>query len=291
VGRIQADDEAGVRGVTIGEFQANFTGLASAIGATAPKVKGSTAQVEGVYLLDATNLQVVNGVNPDAQFFCQLKASAGVAASEVEFSIPGLPPGKYGFVTVRMESASPWQVSVLLRQDAGKWLLAGLYPKALTADGRDGLWFWRQARELAGKKESWAAWLYYQEAQTLLVPVSFLSSSHGDKLQAELQAAAPAAVANGLSADAPLVVKAADGTEFRVTSLGVDSTLGFDLLVHQKVDSLDDVVASRKRNIAAMAALLAAHPELKAAFHGIWMFADAPGKAPYATELAMGEIK
>ena len=39
-----------------------------------------------------------------------------------------------------------------------------------------------------------------------------------------------------------------------------------------------------------VAALLTAHPELRSAFHGVWVFAEAPGKAPYATELSMADI-
>jgi len=37
--------------------------------------------------------------------------------------------------------------------------------------------------------------------------------------------------------------------------------------------------------------LVNAHPELKSAFHGVWIFADAPGKNPYATLIAMTELK
>ncbi len=289
--KVQADDADGLKSATIAEFQRNFGGIAAAVAATSAKVKGATAQVEGLYLLDASSLQAPNGVNPDAQFFCSLRASTGRAAGEVEFSIPQLPPGKYAFATVQMESAAAWQLSFLLRQDSGKWLLAGFYPKPATADGHDGLWYWTAARKFVTEQRPWAGWLYYQEAQALLAPANFVSSTHLDKLQAELQTAVPPAVANGLSADSPLVLKAADGTEYRVTSLGVDPSLGLDVAAHLKVDSVDDTVAARKRNIAAMVALIAAHPELKQAFHGIWVFADAPGKAPYATELAMADVK
>jgi hypothetical protein len=63
-----------------------------------------------------------------------------------------------------------------------------------------------------------------------------------------------------------------------------------DVAAHLKVESLDDAAAARKRNLDAMAALVAAHPELRSAFHGVWVFAEAPGKAPYATEQAMADI-
>ncbi len=293
--QVAANDEAGLKAATIAEFQKNFSGLADVVAATAPKVRGTTPEVEQVYLLDASTMaKTASGGNPDAQFFCTLNQSA----NEAEFSIPQLPPGKYGFAMVDMNGSggsAGWRVSMLLRQEQGRWLLAGLYPKAVTAGGHDGLWYWRQARSLnqTGVKEPWNSWLYYQEAQALLMPANFVSSTHLDKLQTELSAAAPPAVASGVSADAPLVVKGADGAEYRLTAVTVDDSLGadkVDVAVHLKVDALGDAAAARKRNVDAMAALVAAHPELKKAFHGVWVFSEAPGQSPYATELAMADI-
>ncbi len=285
--KVEADDAPGVRALTIAEFKQNFTGIAAAVAATAPKLKGAVPQVDQLYLLDASTLKPgANGVNPDAQFFCTLNKSA----SEAEFSIPQLPPGRYAFTSVWMDQANPWLLSFLLRQDGGSWLLAGLYPKPLTANGHDGLWYWKQARSYEAQKQSWNAWLYLQEAHLLVQPAVFFSSTHLEKLDTELQAAAPPAVASGVSADAPLVVKAGNGDEFRFTGLTVDNSLGVDVAAHIKVDSIEDVAAARKRNVEAMAALLTAHPELRQAFHGMWVFADAPGKSPYATELSMADI-
>jgi hypothetical protein len=288
---IQSGDDSALKNVTIAEFQKNFSGIAAAVASTAPKLKGAVPEVDGLYLLDASTLQATNGVNPDAQFYCTLHSTTSGSPSEVEFSIPQLPPGKYSFATVRMEEAAPWQLSFLMRQEAGKWLLAGLYPKPMTADGHDGLWYWKQARTLEAQKQPWNAWLYLQEAQALMLPANFVSSTHLERLQTELQTVAPPAVANGLSADAPLVLKATDGAEFRFTGISVDSTLGLDVVVHLKVETLDDAAAARQRNIAAMKAFLAAHPELRTAFHGIWVLAEAPNKSPYATELTMADLK
>ena len=128
----------------------------------------------------------------------------------------------------------------------------------------------------------------------MLQPANFVASTHLDKLQTELAAAAPPAVASGVSTEAPLVVKGADGSEYRFTSLGVDDSLGrdkVDVAAHLKVDALGDGAVARKRNADAMAALVMAHPELRKAFHGVWIFTDAPGQSPYATESAMNEIK
>ena len=289
-GKIQANDQAGVKDSTIAEFQRDFGGMADAVAGTALRLKGATAEVEQVYVLDAASLaKTASGGNPDAQFFCTLNGSQ----NEAEFQIPQLPPGRYGFAMVDMNSAAAWRLSFLLRQEAGQWKLAGFYPKPLTAAGHDGLWYWNEARTLSAGKEPWDAWLYYQEAQALLLPANFVSSTHLDKLQSELAAAAPPAVASGLSADAPLVVKGEDGSEYRFTAIGVDDSLQrekVDVAAHLKVDALGDAAAARKRNVDAMTALVAAHPELRKAFHGVWMFAEVAGQSSYATELAMSEI-
>jgi len=63
-----------------------------------------------------------------------------------------------------------------------------------------------------------------------------------------------------------------------------------DITARLKVEQIGDPVAARKRNSDAMSALVAAYPELRKGFHGVWVFAEAPGQNPYATELAMNEI-
>jgi hypothetical protein len=289
--RIQLNDQAGLRSATIAEFQKDFSGIADVVSTTAPRITGATAVVEQIYILDASTLQrTPTGAAPDAQFYCTLNKSQ----AEADFSIPQLPPGRYAFAMVRMESAQPWRLSFLLRSEAGSWQLAGLYPKALTAAGHDGLWYWQQARTLQTQKEQWNAWLYLQQAQTLLVPANFVSSTHLEKLQTELTQAAPPALSSGIGPDTPFVLKAPDGTEYRFTAITVDDSLGkekVDVSAHFKIDALGDAAAARKRNIDAMSALVTSHPELRKAFHGILIFAEAPNTSPYTTELAMSEIR
>ncbi len=261
------------------------------MGSTAEKVRGGTVTVEQVYLLDATQLKRgADGSMPDAQFFCSLNKSL----AEADFSISGLAPGRYGFAIVSVtDTSSPWRLSFLLRQDQGQWTLAGFYPKPMTAAGHDGLWYWTQARTMTAQKEHWNAWLYYQQAQGLLTPVSFVQSTHLEKLRTEASAAAPPALSEGVSAESPLVVKGPDGVEYHFTALGVDDSLAkdkIDITAHLKVDQLGDPVAARKRNSDAMVALLAAYPEMRKPFHGVWMVAEVPGQNPFATEQAMSEI-
>jgi hypothetical protein len=93
--------------------------------------------------------------------------------------------------------------------------------------------------------------------------------------------------------EAPLVVKGPNGAEYHFTALGVDDSLEkdkIDITAHLKVDQIGDPVAARKRNSDAMLALLAAYPEMRKPFHGVWIIADVPGQNPFATEQAMSEI-
>lgn len=288
--KVQADDVNGLQAATVAEYAKDFSGIGDVVGTTAAKLKGGAIAVQQVYLLDGTQLKKnADGSAPDAQFFCSLNKSV----AEVDFLIPGLLPGRYGFVIVDVQSASPWQLSFLLRQEQGRWAMAGFYPKALTAAGHDGLWYWTQARAMAARNEHWNAWLYYQQAQSLLQPTGFVQSSHLEKLKGEQTAAAPPALSDGISPTTPLVVKGANGAEYRFVGLGVDDSLGapkIDVVAHLQVDAAADPAAAKKRNADAASALLATYPELRKAFHGVWIFAETKGQNPYATEGAMSEI-
>ena len=130
-------------------------------------------------------------------------------------------PGRYGFAIVEVKSAtSPWRLSFLMRQDQGKWAMAGFYPKPMWAAGHDGLWYWKQARTMALQKEHWNAWLYYQQAESLLRPTNFIQSTHLEKLRPERRPLLRLPLSEGVSAEAPLVVKGADGAEYHFTGHG-----------------------------------------------------------------------
>jgi hypothetical protein len=184
-------------------------------------------------------------------------------------------------------------LSFLLREDQGKWAMAGFYPRATTAAGHDGLWYWTQARQMAKSNERWNAWLYFQQAEMLLRPANFVSSTHLEKLRTEATAAAPPSVAEGVNANTPLVVKGTDGVEYKIVGLSVDDSLGkekIDVVVHAKADSLGDMAAQQKFEKAVMSALLGAYPELRKAFHGMWVFAETQGQNPGVLEQAMSDI-
>lgn len=313
-GKVQSNDVAGVRAQTIPEYAKDFAAMTTLVGNTSAKVRGTQLSVDQVYVLDATSLKPApDGTNQDAQFFCSLNKSM----AEANFLIPALPSGRYGFATVTTDSArTPWRMSFLLRQEGAasgpaQWTMAGFYPKPLTAAGHDGLWYWTHARELAQQKQHWNAYLYYQQAAALLQPVGFLTSTHLEKLRKEATAAAPPALSEGVSVDTPLVVKGSQGSEYRFTELTTDDSLGMDkvdLVVHLQAEPAPEPAAApaagksqaakttppaaspRERNSSAMAALLAAYPELRNSFHGVWVFADSPGKNPFVTEEAMANI-
>ncbi len=288
--RVQAGDAPGLRALSDADLAGQFGAISEVVGSTAPQLKGGGLSVEQVYLLDASTLKVSgNGAVDAAQFFCNLNHSS----QEAEFTIPGLPAGRYAFAMVDVASASPWRLSFLLRQENGRWLMAGMYPKPKTAAGHDGLWYWMRAREMVTRKQAWDAWLYLQEAETLLQPAAFVQSTHLEKLHAEETSAAPPAVSDGVTAEAPLVVKAKDGREYRFTGLSVDDSLGasgVDVAVRLKAEPLADQAAARRRNIDAMSALLGAYPEMRQAFHGVWVFAEVAGQPVYATEQAIADI-
>ena len=289
--KVEANDATGLRSVTIAEYAKDFGAIQNVVTNTSAKVKGATPVVEQVYLLDAGDLKkAADGSNGNAQFLCTLNKSI----AEADFSIPGLPQGKYGFAVVETRGiAAPWRMSFLLQQVQGQWQMAGFYPRPMTAAGRDGLWYWTEARTMAKNKERWNAWLYYQQAEALLNPANMIQSTHLEKLRNEQTAVAPPAISSGVTADAPLVVKGANGAEYHFTALSVDDSLAkekIDVTARLKVDQIGDPVAARKRNTDAASALVAAYPELRKSFHGVWVFAEAPGQNPYATEMAMNEI-
>ena len=282
---MQSGDTAGLQAETIPELTKDFSGIRGAVLDLGPHLKGDTLVVDQVYLLDATTL----AAGSDAQFFCTLNKSQ----AEVDLSIAGLAPGTYGFAVVYAQGASPWRVSVLLRRDAGRWLLAGFFPGPTQAAGHDGVWYWREARRLNAAKQPWTAWLYYTEAQALLRPAGFVQSTHLERLQDEQKAAAPPALSSGVSATTPLVIKGPDAKEYRITGLGVEAFAGrskTDAVVH--VDEVaTDPEELRARGDGTARALVAAYPEVKSSFDGVLVSLEAPGRPALVTEHRMADIK
>jgi len=289
---VQAGDSTRVQSLATPEFAANFTQTATLIAALAPALTTDKLRVTHLFQLDATSRKPGDG--SDADFSCPLAATA----SETDFSIAALPPGLYAFATVAAtDGPRPWQLSFLLQQQpaasgtAATWKMAGFYPRESTVAGHDGLWFWRSARD-AKAKDPLLAWLLYGEADDLLRPSNFITSTNLDKLRAERHAAAPPELGDGISAATPLVVKSADA-EYSFTAIAAqpsDDGKQLILALHYDAAYLADPVAGRTRNIAAAQALLSAHKPLRTAFDRVLVIADSAGHSPFVNDYPMAQI-
>jgi hypothetical protein len=286
---IKASDLAQVQGDTIAEFAS-----ASAFGPTAALVQSVSARLAGdtlvvtqIYELDARSRKA--GDTSDAEFSCALTGTT----AETDFSISGLPPGFYGFAMVEASGDRPWLLAFLLRQDGDGWKLAGFYPRARVAAGHDGLWYWNAARADAKAKEHWLAWVFYGEADQLLRPANFASSTNLDRLRSEQRAGAPPELIGGIGTDTPLIVKASDGTEYRLTGIAAEASEDgkqLNLVLHLRADYLADAAAAKARNVAAARALFDAHKELRQGFNGVWIFADSADSAGHEPLLTIQTI-
>ena len=282
---------AAVKSDTTAAVAAQFDAIAATLADLAPRTKGATLTVESVYALHAMDLKPSTaGASAEAQFFCSVAGSDLL----VTITIPDLPPGEYAVAVMHATGvAHPQQFALIVERDAGTWKLAGFSAKPLTEAGHDGLWYWTQARAYARKQERWSAFFYYQTAEYLLNPADFLASPNLAKLEREASAARP----EGLPGEQPMTLAAGD-TVYTITGLRTDgsfaeaqgATGGLDLVVQEKVASVADPVAARAAILALMQALLAQHPELRSSFHGLWVYADAPGSQPFAIELPMAQI-
>ena len=295
-------DTASLRAATLPSVAPQFGGIAATVESLAPALRNASLITENLYLLHATDLKA----DDEAQFFCSAPGSPLL----VTLSIPQLPPGNYAVALVHATGvAKPEQIGMILADGtpagapaspagsttagphAANWQLAGFFARPLTIADHDGDWYWTRARELAKAQQRWSAYYYYQSAQMLLTPVDFLLSPNLAKLQREEAAVRPDGVPTG---DGGSVMTVAQGDQtFAITSLGTDGALGgLDLVVHYNANagSVDPVFA-RSQAIQLMKTLLDQHPELRANFHGLWVYADSPGHQPFAVELPMQQIQ
>ncbi len=286
--RVQSNDTAGLESASIAELGRDFASMRAVAAETSGHLRGDTLTVSQIYLLDAT--QMKSGAGEPALFSCALN---GTQAS-VDFTIPGLTPGVYGFAIVDARGQTPWRVPMLLRKDNGRWLLAGFYPRAIEAAGHDGLWYWREARRQAEAKELWNAWLFYGEAAVLLQPANFVQTTHLEKLEDEQRTATPPPLSGGISADVPLVVRGTGGNEFRMTGLTSQSSLDrpqLDVAITLDAGAATDAAAWRTRSDEAARALVGAYPELRKQFGGVFVSLESGGRGVFAIERPMAELR
>jgi hypothetical protein len=285
--QIQADNTDVLRNDVTPALAANFDGIVNSVGHLQPVVQPAAITVDELYLLEPSSDSA--GAPPagatQVDFFC--------GSPVVSLSFPALPPGTYALAIVHATGVPhPQQISLILSKSAdGRWLLAGLFVKPMTAGGHDGLWYWVAGRKYAQTKMDWNAWFYYRMATDLLDPLDFLSSPNLEKLQLEADQIRPA----DLPGKAAMTFYA-QGQLITVNAIDTSTELGgLDLDVHYTPDGteaeqLRDPVSARGQVTAVMSALLKMHPEMQGAFHGIWVHADQGSASLFALELPMEQI-
>lgn len=282
VALVQSGDISSLRTRTLPAIASDFDAIASSVTSLKPQVQNATITVDGLYSLDASKDQP--GA-PRTQFFC--------GSPIVVLTFNGIPPGNYALAILHATGVpNPQQISIILAgTPTNQWQLAGFYSKPMIEADHDGLWYWTSARKFAQGHGNLTAWLYYSVADNLLSPVDFLTSPNLEKLQQEWQQSRPPA----LSPNGTMMLNA-NGVTFNVINLGTTTEFGgLDLDLHYSPDptqagQLRTPVTARQQVVQLTSALLAQHPELRQAFHGIWAHADQGQSNLFALELPMNQI-
>ena len=281
--QVQVGDTQGLRAITLPSVASDFSGIADSIVRLKPQIQPATITVDDLYILDAST-NPASGSRAD--FYC--------GSPVVVLNFDDLPQGVYALALIHATGVpNPQQISLILsKTQDNHWLLAGFFDKPMTEAGHDGLWYWISARKFALRPSSWAAWLYYRQAEFLLDPFDSLSSPNLQKLQHETEDVHP----NGLPISGSMTLNAT-GESFNVTSIDLTTQFGgaLDLEVHYTPDStqaaqLRDPPLARKQVVDVMQALLNQHPDLREAFHGFWVRADQGSNSLFALELPMDGI-
>jgi VWFA-related protein len=282
VGEVQAGSVEALRANTIPAVATDFSGIARSVDSVKLLVQKAVITVDSLYALDASTEPVGN---TRTDFYC--------GTPVVVLNFTDLPPGLYALAILHATGVpQPQQISLILSEAADHhWMLGGFFSRPMMETGHDGLWYWVTARKYAQMNMNWDAWLYYRMAAYFLDPVDFLSSPNLEKLRHEEDRVHP----DNLPGSKPLML-AADGSAFQVTTIDTTATFGaLDLEVHYTPDTaqaaqLRDPPTARKQVTEVMTALLALHPELRDAFHGIWVQADQDSASIFSLELPMDQI-
>lgn len=280
---VQSGDTQTLRSKILPAIASDFDGIAASVSSLKPQVQTASITVDSLYLLDAS--KDAPGAER-TQFFC--------GSPIVVLTFNGLPPGTYALAILHATGVQqPQQISLILASAPGnQWQLAGFYAKPMIEAEHDGLWYWVSARKYAQMKYNWSAWLYYHLAQDLLSPVDFLSSPNLQKLQQETEQVHP----KDFPADKTQVSLNAQGSSFNLSSIDTTTQFGgLDLDVHYVPDAtqaaqLRTPTEARTQVTDLMRALIAQHPGLRQAFHGIWVHADQGDSSLFALELPMDQI-
>jgi hypothetical protein len=259
----------------------DWNGIRGEVEQGAPLLKGGEAQLQAIYLLDASSQTAVG----DTEFFC----SNTSGSLTVTISMHALPPGKYAVLLATAVGAPMGgQIGIVVVWDptgvTPGWKIGGLSIRQGIIDGHDGVWYWSHGRALAGTGAPWSAYYSYDMARYLLLPVDFISSPNMEKLVRE----------QGQIQGGPGVfpISIVDGARtWKIDGMRVDSSLRqADLGVTYESLGIADPAATRTEAVAVMSALLKAHPDLRENFHGLWAYASKDGKVSPVIELPMAQI-
>jgi hypothetical protein len=277
---VGGQDYAAVKAALLPAVAQDWDGIREAAETGAALMKGGQVGLRSLYLLDATSL----AAPADTQFFC----SSADGTLTVTLTMRALPPGRYAVVLADAAGAPlGGQAGFILVWDGpvSGWKLGGLNVRPGALDGKDGLWWWTRARELARNDQPWGAWYAYEAAHGLLVPVDYLSSPNLEKLNQEQ------AAIKGSPRDAfPLTLPDGPRT-WKIDAVRLDATLlHADLGVVYESTGVADPAAQRTEAIAVLSALLKAQPGLRRDFHGLWAYAMKDGKPAPVIELPMEQI-
>ena len=282
VAGVQTGNLPALQAETIPSVAADFSGIAASVDGLKPLILQAAITVDNLYYLEASTVST-GATRTD--FYC--------GSPVVALNFNDLPPGSYALVVLHATGVpQPQQISLILSlTSAQKWMLAGLFSKPMMEAGHDGLWYWMSARAYAHKNMNWDAWFYYRIAADTLQPVDFLTSPNLDKLRHEEDIVRP----GSLPDTAPLALTDRDSV-FQVSVIDTTTVFGaLDLELHYAPDAaqaaqLRNPVTARQQVTMAMQALLKLHPELRDAFHGIWVRADQGTASLYSLELPMSQI-
>ncbi|HEY1985629.1 MAG TPA: hypothetical protein VGG85_09475 [Terracidiphilus sp.] len=281
IGDVQSGNVQALQTSTIPAVAADFSGIANTAQTLKPMVERATVTIYNLYSLDAST-EAAGAARTD--FYC------GTPVVVLNFN--GLPPGTYALAIVHATGVpQPQQIALILSKNNNRWMLAGFFSKPMTDAGHDGIWYWTSARHFAQKQMKWDAWFYYRLASNLLNPVDFLTSANLEKLQHETDQVRP----DNLPGTKSLLLNA-NGSSYEVTTIDTSSALGaLDLEIHYnpsaaQVSQLRDPPSARKQVLDVMTSILALHPEVHEAFHGIWVHADQGDASVFSLELPMDQI-
>jgi hypothetical protein len=278
-------DASSLRQNSIPSLASDFSGIEGTIKANQPNLTGSQGTIKSIFLLDATGPAPI----PNAVFYCGVFGRNGQTANSAEFFLNNLPPAKYAVALLDGNSSAGHTMFFEILQETGTdWKLAGLYIKPAQVAGHDSNWFLTRAREYKTKGQMHNAWFYYEEALSLISPVSFMSTLATDKLADEAETVQPTDVpVAGKTADLATGAVTYKLTEMYREPVGND----LDLIVKYQSANVANTNQAYQDNVAVMKAVLQKWPELRDAFAGIVARGvDATGR-DYGTLLAMKDIK